>query len=143
MACALAVTGCRDQAEDAIHEAFCRMLRLTRPPENLKAYAFRSVRNAAVDLVRRGGRTRPLCDDLFFDPAESPRQAAEREQFQHLAAAALATLGDDERETIVLHLFSGLTFREIAELRAAPQGTVVSWYRRGLARLRDRLEDER
>jgi len=33
-----------------------------------------------------------------------------------------------------------LTFQEIATLREAPLGTVVSWYRRGLEKLRQKLE---
>ena len=60
--CALGVTGRRESAEDAVHNAFCRLLNLRSTPENLKAYAFKSVRNAAVDQVRMrsGIETMPL-----------------------------------------------------------------------------------
>jgi DNA-directed RNA polymerase specialized sigma24 family protein len=41
--CALGVTGCRDLAEDALHEAFTRLLRMERTPQNPKAYVFQYV----------------------------------------------------------------------------------------------------
>jgi RNA polymerase sigma-70 factor (ECF subfamily) len=141
LACALSVTRCRDLAEDAVHEAFCRVLRQDDPPRDLRAYVFRSVRNAAVDLVRRAARTAPLVEDYIVDRSNNQRDAAERKQFQRFVAEAMAALPQDERETIVQHLYADLTFREIAAVRDRPLGTIVTWYRRGLARLRDRLEE--
>lgn len=139
--CALAVTGCRDRAEDAVHEAFSRLLKLERKPQNTKAYAFQSVRNAAIDFQRRNGKTSSLVEDCFADPKENPRNIAAQRQMQRRVAQALETLGPDERETIIQHLYAGLTFREIAEMRNCPQGTVVSWHRRGLEKLRGILEE--
>ena len=146
--CALAVTRCRDLAEDAVHDAFCRLFRIGAPPRDLRAYAFRCVRNAAVDLVRAQGRTVPLSEDSLFDFSDNAREAAERREeaaekreFERRAAQALDTLPEDERETIVHHLYAGLTFREIAEMRDVPLGTVTSWYQRGISRLRARLKE--
>ena len=51
----------------------------------------------------------------------------------------LLDLPRDEMEAVVLHLVDGLTFREIAVVKGAPQNTVASWYRRGLTRLRERI----
>ena len=51
-ACALSVLGNKELAEDAVHDAFCRCLRLAELPNNFRAYLFRSVRNAAVDILR-------------------------------------------------------------------------------------------
>jgi len=50
-------------------------------------------------------------------------------------------LSEDESETIVQHLYGNLTFREIAEIREAPLGTITSWYQRGLEKLRAELEE--
>jgi RNA polymerase sigma-70 factor, ECF subfamily len=140
-ACALAVTRCPELAEDAIHDAFCKLV--ARPPraENLKAYVFRTVRNAAIDLVRRRGRPAGELDDSIFDPSPGPGEAAGDAEFKRRVTGALARLHPDERETIVQHLWGELTFREIAEVRGAPQGTVVSWYRRGLDRMREELHE--
>jgi len=54
----------------------------------------------------------------------------------------LQRLSSDEREAIILKIYSGLTFQEIADLRTAPVPTVASWYRRGLDRLRIMLTPE-
>ena len=51
--CALAITCSPSRAEDAVHDAFCRLLRgqaaTGTEAADLKAYAFRAVRNAAID----------------------------------------------------------------------------------------------
>lgn len=139
--CALAVTGCRDSAEDAMHEAFCRLLKLNERPRDLVAYAMRSVRNAAIDQVRRRGRTVELGEREVFDRTPGPRAQTERIEFARRAEKAFESLSDDERETIMLHLYAELTFRDIAALRDRPIGTVTSWYRRGLAHMRQLLEE--
>jgi len=53
----------------------------------------------------------------------------------------LAQLRDDERECIVLKLYSGLSFKEIAQTRSALPNTVASWYRRGIQKLRNHFEE--
>lgn len=140
-ACALAVTRCPDLAEDALHEAFCRLSRNGAHAENLRAYVFKAVRNAAFDQLRAVRRPAEELTDSIFDPAPGPSQEASRKEFNASAAAALGGLSDDERETIVLHLWGNLSFREIAELRAAPLGSVVSWYRRGIGRMREWMKE--
>ena len=138
--CALAVTRRSELAEDAIHEAFCRGFRLTEAPLNLKAYMFRSVRNAAIDQLRQKGRTTSLSEDYVFDSSAGPSELAEQNQLKRRAAEVLLKLSEDERETIVQHLYADLTFQEIADMRQRSIGTVASWYRRGLTKMKDYLE---
>ena len=138
--CALAVTRRSELAEDAIHEAFCRGFRLTEVPLNLKAYMFRSVRNAAIDQLRQKGRTTSLSEDYVFDSSAGPSELAEQNQLKRRAAEVLLKLSEDERETIVQHLYADLTFQEIADMRQRSIGTVASWYRRGLGKMKDYLE---
>jgi RNA polymerase sigma-70 factor (ECF subfamily) len=137
--CALAVTRCADRAEDAIQEAFCRLYRLDVRPQNVKAYVFRAVRNAALDQLRGNPIPIEAFPEFIFDPRPGPSEAAVGQEFQRRVAAALLGLSADERETIVQHLYASLTFRDIAEIREAPLGTVTSWYQRGLAKLRTEL----
>lgn len=140
--CALAVTRCPDRAEDAIQEAFYRLFRLERKPRYLKAYVFRAVRNAAIDQVKRNPPPRDNgVLDFVFDPGEDPRAAAAGEEFKRRVAHALLALSEDQRETIVQHIYGGLTFREIAHIRETPQGTVAAWYHRGIRKLRTKLEE--
>jgi RNA polymerase sigma-70 factor (ECF subfamily) len=137
--CALAITRSAERAEDAVHNAFCEVLRRKRKPNDLKAYVFQSVRNAARDQVRRRAiRGSPLPDSIF-DPGRLPSQSAEDAELRRRAVASIEDLSADEQETVVQHLYGELTFQQIATIRAAPLGTVVSWYRRGLEKLRTRL----
>ena len=54
--------------------------------------------------------------------------------------AALSTLSDEERQIIMLHVTAGLKHREIAQLLELPLSTVLSKYRRALAKLKQKLE---
>lgn len=139
--CALAITRCPDRAEDAVQEAFYRLFRLNSQPRHLKAYVFRAVRNAAIDQLRHNAVPDEEVSEFIFDPAPGPRDTAAENELRQQVTEALRSLSDDERETIVQHLHGDLTFREIAEIRETPLGTVTAWYRRGLDKLRTRLEE--
>jgi RNA polymerase sigma-70 factor (ECF subfamily) len=57
--------------------------------------------------------------------------------------AAVDSLPEREREVIELAYFSGLSQSEVAERLSLPLGTVKTRTRSGLARLAERLADER
>jgi len=141
LTCALAITRCHDRAEEAIQEAFYRLFRLNKKPRHLKAYVFRTVRNAAIDQVRRNPPPADEVHEFIFDPGANPRETAAANEFKRRVTEAMLTISTDERETIVEHVYGGLTFREIAQVRQAPLGTVTAWYHRGLKKLRARLEE--
>lgn len=137
--CALAVTNSSDLAEDAVHDAFMRAFRIEERPQNLKAYMFRAVRNAAVDILRRQARTVQPGPDQVFDVAGPDERELETSFDLEEVYRTLRILPDDQRETILQHLVAGLTFREIAELRERPMGTIVTWYRRGIEVVRNEV----
>jgi RNA polymerase sigma-70 factor (ECF subfamily) len=125
---AMSITRNTADAEDAVHTAFQNVLRRRTMPENLKSYVFRSVRNSAIDAVRNSCTG---AETVFEQGTEvSP-------SFDHIDLdASLNKLAADEREIIVLKVFCGMTFREIADTRDQSINTVASWYRRGLEKLR-------
>jgi RNA polymerase sigma-70 factor (ECF subfamily) len=132
---ALALTRCRAAAEDAVHEAVCRILSRSTPPDDLRPYAFRCVRNAAIDARRRQRPSEPVS---VLDLEGTTDGNLERVLFAQVEEHLLA-LPTDEMEAVLLHLVDGLTFREIAGVKGAPLNTVASWYRRGVERLREKL----
>lgn len=138
---AVSITRNREAAEDAIHGVFLQLLRRGTMPTDLRPYLFRSIRNAALDAWRQ---TKVRGDSLFLasiateavEPAPSPPfQADELDRLLH-------NLSPDERETIVLKIYSDLTFQEIADLRQVRLFTVASWYRRGLEKMKSMLTTE-
>ena len=55
---------------------------------------------------------------------------------------AMRILSAEERQIVLLHAVSGLKHREIADDLGMPLATVLSKYRRALAKLRKRLSEE-
>ena len=52
----------------------------------------------------------------------------------------LEVLSEDQQQAIVLAYYRGLTHEELAHYLNKPLGTVKSWLRRGLLKLKDCLE---
>ena len=57
-----------------------------------------------------------------------------------LISSAVAELPADQRKAIEMAFFSGLTQNEISETLNEPLGTIKARIRRGMLKLRDRLE---
>ena len=53
---------------------------------------------------------------------------------------ALRELPREQREAVLLAYYEGYTHQELSARMNAPLGTVKSWVRRGLARLREALD---
>lgn len=139
---AVSLTRQREAAEDAIHAAFQHLLRRDELAADLRPYVFRCVRNAALDGLRRarvrgddGLYAAEPAAELVAPPASTPLLARELEE-------KLDRLSPDERETIVLKIHDDFTFQEIADLRGVPLPTVASWYRRGLEKLKNMIEEK-
>lgn len=139
---ALSLTGNETDAQDLIQDVLLRMIQQDRPLRDAKTYVLRCLRNLAID--RRRAR-RPSAASVESDPAafladDSPDPA--RRESLECARRALRDLPADRREAIVLKLYAGLSFREIAQIVQRPLGTVTSTYTRGLDELRGILEPE-
>lgn len=130
---ALSLTGNRAAAEDAVQNAILRLLRRPWLPRELRPYAYRCVRNAAIDDWRR--RQPQPTDTIFATDVSDPTLS------EHLGAL-LAQLSVDEREVIVLKVYDDLTFREIAAVKRCSLNTVASQYRRGLEKLRALYQEQ-
>ncbi|APZ96086.1 RNA polymerase sigma factor [Fuerstiella marisgermanici] len=145
---AMSITGCRQSAEDAVHSAFERLCRSTRPDGDVVNYVFAAVRNAARDALRSNQRAAKSRESIFngavsdgtetTDPASDVLNA-ERDQ---ILRAAMEDLGDDAREVVVMKIFAELTFDAIGEVLNQPAKTVATRYRRALIRLEEKLRGQ-
>ena len=140
---ALSVTRRPDAAEDAVHEAFARLMRRGETPSgDLEAYLFTAVRNAAIDQRRRHRSGAELDASLFEDAASNPSAQLAADEQQQALQRALNTLPDAQREAVVMRVYGDLSFRQIAEVTSEPLTTIASRYQRALGKLRDVLQRE-
>lgn len=134
------------EAEDVTQEVF---LHLWRNPARfdpargaLRTYLLTQAHARAVDVVRsRTARVRRETDDARKTANAS--YDIEREVWDlalaERVAEALETLPAEERAAIDLAYFGGHTYREVARMLAAPEGTVKSRIRNGLRKMRSTL----
>lgn len=100
------------------------------------------VRNRSLDVVRRTRET-PDVDDalasqLVDESARTLDSAVARDEARALHRC-LEELEPDQRQTIALAFFHGLSHSELADHLRRPLGTVKTHVRRGLTRLRECL----
>lgn len=145
----LRLTGRADAADDLFQEVF---LKLVRNPgsysekEKFAAWLFTVARNAAMDRFRREGARgevplegdgeKPGPADFTASPEPGPAASAENSELAAQIERALSALSPDQREVFYLRHYSGLSFKEIAEMLELPIGTVLARMSRAGEKLR-------
>lgn len=135
---ALAITRNPAAAEDAVQDAFARLWgNPNRPEGNLVSYVFASVRNAALDQLRRRARAAAWLESasIYSNLPEDPAASLIDAEQHHMVREAVDALPDAEREAVVLRIYAGLSFDDMAQTLGEPLPTVASRYRRALAKL--------
>jgi RNA polymerase sigma-70 factor (ECF subfamily) len=101
------------------------------------------VRNRCLDLLRRPNLEDPTDDDGAFDAFESTEPGPLSELERNTEAAAIArcmgALEEKQAAAIRMAFFDGLTHVELAEKLQQPLGTVKTWVRRGMMKLKECL----
>jgi RNA polymerase sigma-70 factor, ECF subfamily len=143
LALALRLLGDRGMAEDIVQESFLAVWRRGGTFDDgrgsVRAWLLSIVRNASID--RRRGRHRHqfgevALDDIAYRLASSDVwDDVSRRIDQENVRRALVELPAEQRETLELAYFGGLTQAEIAERTGQPLGTIKSRARLGLRRL--------
>lgn len=143
---ALRFMGRPDLAEEVLQESFVRIWHnASRYQAHLSApltWMINITRHQAIDQLRKH-RDRPLSDveeQTLVD--ESPSADEQLNSVREASALnrCLDSLEGMQRQAITVAYFQGLSCAELAEHLAAPLGTVKSWIRRGMERLRRCLE---
>jgi RNA polymerase sigma-70 factor (ECF subfamily) len=103
------------------------------------------VRNRALDWLRRPNREHGSDDydvlvEALADDAPGPEQALQGSRQARALADCLKTLSASQRQSITLAYVHGLSHAELAQHLRQPLGTVKTWIRRGLERLKNCLE---
>ncbi|MDA0281704.1 MAG: RNA polymerase sigma factor [Proteobacteria bacterium] len=138
---ALSITRNAAAAEDVVHDALLAVATLTSPPENLKAYVYRVIRNKAHQIKQAQRLDDSRLDLDYIDRLSLNEFKIEEKVFVEQALEKLATLESNQQQVLLLKFFSDLSFKDIAEIMDSPMNTVSSWYRRGQQQLQEKLDE--
>lgn len=98
------------------------------------------LRNRCLDWLRRPNLEVADEDDVYAlalpDEGPGPLERLEASTDARALAECLKRLEDKQRDTIMLAFFEGLSHSELAERLKLPLGTVKSWVRRGMDKLK-------
>ena len=142
---ALSITRQPHQAEDAVHDAFARLCRMTESPRgDPVAYVYAAVRNAALDQIRRrrtaAGSTVSIFETTMADERPTPDQVVAQQERDAMIRQIVEQLPDQQRQVVVMKIYGGLTFQQIAASFDAPLSTISSRYQRALDNMKEKME---
>ena len=135
---ALGFVGSPEDAMDLSQDAFARAYRArhrinpdmpfyTWYYQILRRLCFNFTRDRQLHRRKLRDQKSWIVDDAAFRSRErNPQRAVERAEIRRRVREAIDSLGDREREVLVLKEFEGLKYREIAEVVGIPIGTVMS-----------------
>ena len=140
---ALSILKNTQDAEDVLHDcclAVAQSAGMYRPSGKPMAWILTIARNLCLGKLRGRSRVSDLPEEDWEPYLESNERISmeDRVVLEH----CLRDLQDEEREILLLHVFSGMKHREIAALTDRPLSTVLSKYHRALRKMRDLLEEE-
>jgi len=139
----------REEAEDVLQEVFIQVWRRASDFDELRGRPFTWLvtlaRSRAIDRLRSLASRERVATASVSDPTEAVSDAADdafRSEQRGVVASALKQLPDEQKITLVLAYFEGLTQSEIATRLGAPLGTVKTRMRSGMIKLRELLADK-
>lgn len=142
----------RAEADEVLQEIYVKVWSRSSqfdPNRGLVIYWLASIaQRAAIDTLRRASsRPREVNDgegeldpcDRFASPDLGPAGEFERSETRRVVSAQLLALPAEQRESLALAFFEGLTHAEIALRLACPLGTIKSRIRRAMMALQPGL----
>jgi len=137
----------RTDAEDVVQEAFLRFWRARERVTDPAAYLYGALRGCALEWSRGERRRRGRESVVALGQAEEaaaaglfcPLDQAEADERRRLIEAALERLPVAQREVLLMKVWGGLTFPQVAAALDVPADTAASRYRYALAKLREQL----
>src|SRR6188508_1221465 len=144
--------GREEDARDVCQETFLRAFRALpgfRGQAKFSSWLYRIALNLCRDWLRKQRRApvvqAPEGVDIIElasepDPGESIEDVVARQNLSAHVQRAMTQLSEEQRSTIILKEYQGLTFQEIADLQGCPLSTVKTRLYQGLTVLRRELD---
>ena len=112
-----------------------------QPKAPFRAWLYRVAHNHAMDHFRRN---KPVADEMPEDlasPAAEPAEQLASDSMQQDLQSAIRELPQEQRDTLMLKLESGLDLQTIADITGVNPETAKSRLRYAVKRLKTMLED--
>ena len=149
-ALAYRVLGREEDARDVCQETFLRAFRALKGfkgQAKFSSWLYRIALNLCRDWIRRERRSAVVTSldaETEPEPVSGPVETAEeltvRRDLGRVLTRAMTALSEEQRTTIVLKEYHGLTFQEISDLQGCPLSTVKTRLYQGLSVLRRQLQ---
>jgi RNA polymerase sigma-70 factor (ECF subfamily) len=123
------------EAEDILQETLLKFLGILEKGtviENVPAYLLRIARNLSLRSESKKQVTVPI-EDYHAIFNENPM---ETEETSKILQMSLDLLPKEQREALVLQVYGGLSYNEIAEVMGVPMTTVRNWIVRAKDKMR-------
>ena len=138
----------RSEAEDVLQEVYVTVWRKAAAFDPGRAspitWMVAIARNRAIDRLRASAISRRMepieAADAVSDPAPAAVERVELAQQRQRLAGCLEELESRHSAAIRAAFLDGSTYEELAARMSVPLGTMKSWIRRGLLKLRACLE---
>jgi RNA polymerase sigma-70 factor (ECF subfamily) len=144
----LRIVNQRSEAEDVLQDVFTNVWRKAQQFDPQRAsgviWLTMMARNKAIDHLRANRASRQSIpieySEEIVDTAPNAQGAAEAAIEGHRLDVCLGELEAPRRHLVRTAFFEGCTYEELAQRSGTPLGTVKSWIRRSLAKLKACLE---
>ena len=131
------------QSEDVMQDIFIQVWKkpgaFISGKGSLGAWLAVVARNRAIDSLRRRRPTNSV-DDVILVSATNLGAEAERNSLMEKVRAFMSSLPPEQRKSVELAYFEGMSHSEIAEKTGDPLGTVKTRIRAGLTTLRKAMQ---
>ncbi len=137
---ALWISGSEAEAADTAQDTFVRVWQKRRyvaAARDPLSYVLGMARSVAIDRLRRNRLDATEGVETLLAPVlDEPERRLDAQRVSKL----LLRLPLAQRVTVYLHVFAGLSFREVGRATGVPRFTAASRYRLALRKLREWLE---
>ena len=137
--------GANHDAEDLAQDTFLRLYRYRlryRPTAKFTTFLYTLARHAWADHLRRAWKRERIADRGRVEQADCDAAAQDRARTRLDAQAALDRLPEKLRRVVVLSLYQGLRYEDIAAVLRVPVGTVKSRMFLAMGRLKELFNEK-
>ena len=132
-----------DEAEDLAQETFLRLYAYRgkyTPVAKFVSFLYVLARHARADLLRRSKRSTEVGTESLDESADPARPHVASADVRMDVRSALARLSEKLRAVVVLGVYQGLEYRDVAKILEIPVGTVKSRMHLAMRQLKEDLD---